>query len=245
MKIILLLGGVFVFSLMGYDPPARQLEDIKKFYFPYLELEEPRIYQYLNPENPEETRYLHLRSYVRNSKYFLVSTSFDSGFNKQEEVTKRIGPVGPIITEYIVYPNDQFGKPLRVPCFIEKSEIIHWMCKPGDKVGWKVSYPIPTNPDCQRVFIKKREYLNQSEFRTFDGRSYRTCRFFDTFESKEICSSSGKRLVPSSIFRQNYYYAQGIGLIEFRYTNSAGMKKTFKLNKVLDQAQWMSLCSEE
>ncbi|MDB4285975.1 hypothetical protein N9933_01575 [bacterium] len=222
-------------------PQSEITEGIEAFYFPYKSLESPKVYRYTNSDNSEEHKYLYLHAFKKNNDFYLISSTYNISFRKEAEVTKKITSTGPVIVEYNVYLTNSKGERIQVPCFIEKGEILHWNCLSGDKTRWEVSYPIPRNPSCHQVLVKNREYINQKGYKYYKGKKYSVCRFFDTFQINEVCSSSSYEWVTSNYYHQNYYYAEGMGLIEYHYSTLNGPTKVFKLSGILGESEWEEL----
>ncbi|MGH1339880.1 MAG: hypothetical protein ACRBFS_27425, partial [Aureispira sp.] len=151
---------------------AQQLE-LKAYFFPYADLLEAKIYQYVNEDNPNDVVYQWTQSRLVKKDTVLILRRYDEYFQKLETMTQVIQATGVSLTNYSLYVAEE-----NITSRILQDQIYRWQQAPNEPIKWTVRYASVYG---EEGFRKMRQVISTLAPYRFQNMAYPTVQFKDDF----------------------------------------------------------------
>lgn len=223
---LLLLLFITVFS---YNLHAQDTDNLKDYYFPYQDLFEPKVYQYVDKNDPLNTLYWWLETKVYQGDTIFATRVFDAYGYVREQYHEKITATG---SELITY--SLIIKKTSISTQIVHNKVFSWNQSPEESIKWSARYDSPFGNESIR---KSRQFLDKiPTSKTFHKQAYSCLAFKETFRHS-ILDSKGAATYD---FYQTSHYAKSIGLLSF---NRIIEDKVFDyhLEDILSVDKWKKL----
>ena len=192
-------------SLLSYNLQAQETNSLKAYYFPYQDFFEPKIYQYVDKNEPLNTLYWWLETKVHEGDTIFATRVFDAYGYVREQFHEKITATGSKVVTYslVIKKTNIFTQ-------LVHHDVFRWVQTPDESIKWSARYNSPFGKESIR---KKRTLLaNESSSKIFHKQSYPTVAFKEEFRHS-ILDSKGAATYD---FYQTSHYGKGIGLLSFK-----------------------------
>lgn len=224
--IIAFIGLSILFSC---GSKAEKNASIRKFYFPYQDLFTPQVYKYRDLNNPEKIQYWHIKSKISHGDTIMTTTTYNENFDVIEIFKEIIKPTGPEILSYTMI-ND-----LKITnTKAEAKEIYYWQQPFEQEITWSIIYRSRFGKE---KLEKRRKLVGTNENKTFQNKSYPCAKFKDDYTQ----SATKDDWSDQYTFYQYSYYAEGIGLIEYKRFFDNGSEINYVLENIFTEEEWKEL----
>jgi hypothetical protein len=230
---ILLLLLITVALLLGYKLLNKSNKrNIKEFYFPTNELMTGKVYEYHSLDGDStQVEYWYYRAFDRDSGVFLSATSYNRYFQIEQIVREKIVDNGALARDLFLYePSAANGVQARIQAKIEVPNVFPFEVKDTTSIFlYKLNYKLPQDSTNRVFLIRNRIFGGDAPPFDLKGKSYPTIRL----KLKEVFGSEGEGTAEGTASGEEWY-AQGIGLVQFRKQYGEGENKTVRAFKLVD-----------
>lgn len=192
-----LLLGILILFLASFTEPKT---DFEEYYFPFEQFIKPKVYKYVDANDKSNIVYWRLSTEERKNKTYFVTRGYDSNRNQIEFFEEQITSKGLIVTNFTDIYDTQNKKDGR----ITQNKVYMWK--------QKKPYLFKIYVDSANyIFEKKRTHTDKKITKLFDKKSYDCIIMDDLYTTREI-----KNEERSYDYKQETYYAKGIGIIGYK-----------------------------
>ena len=211
-----LLLPILIFFCLSFSNPQT---DFEKYYFPFDQFIEPKVYKYVDENDKAHTVYWRLSTEKRKSGTYFVTRGYDSNKIQIEFFEEKITPEGLIVTNF----TDIYDTKIQKKGRIDKNQVYLWKgVKP-------YIYKIYVDSG-KYILEKKRTPSDKKITKSFNGKAYSCIIMNDLYITRNIAFES-----QFYDYNQETYYARDIGIIGYKRFFPDGTVYNFKLSQIIDK----------
>ena len=220
---------MLLISACSSTPPQDKTINLKSFFFPYENFFKPKIYKYVDKDNPDNIQYWFMETSVVTTDTILTTKAYNESLNQIELIREKTNSIGSTMLEFTMI-NDTIVTNSKAT----EIDVYHWHQPKDKKITWSVTYESQYGVES---LSKTREFISSMSNKEFESNSYKTVKFKDTFKH----SIKNKDWSDLYSFYQYSYYCQGLGMIEYERFLPDGKVIDYYLDKVLTEEEWNTL----
>lgn len=207
---------------------SAQSFDLKEYYFPYADFFEPRIYQYTEKGDNEESQYWYMQTKIINNDTILSTKVYDEDFALVEVSEEKVHPKGMTILKY----NLSLAGTMTISKILHK-DVFRWKLSSEEKIKWSALYDSPYGKESIR---KQRELIStKPHLQSFNKEEHQTIEFKDSYRHS-VRTTDGARTYD---FHQKSYYGKGIGLLNYKRSFPKNKSSyEYYLSKIFTKEAW-------
>lgn len=200
--------------------------NLKPYYFPYDEFHTPKIYKYVDQNNPDNIQYWLMEMRIVGSDTILVTKAYNAELKQIELFRERINSEGTTMIEFTMMDESKVTRTKPVD-----TEVYLWQQSKDDPITWSATYQSEYG---EEQLAKTREFVSTTDSRVFKNTNHKTIKFKDTFTH----SVKNSDWSDAYDYYQYSFYCQGLGMIEYERFLPNGNVIHYYLDKVLTEEQW-------
>lgn len=233
---------VLFLLLAGLIACGKKDMPIKKYYFPYANFIQPKVYQYEERKDTNAIMYWQFTTTVEGADTVLTTYIYNSKFKLSNIYQNIISAEGCTLTEMLVNMParlDSSGggdSTAMVKYAVKENEVFQWKVKPNQKLALAVAISNQDGSESEEV-VTERSFEPKKEVKKFNGKEYECILAKDVTMFNHIRTN---RTIGEEQQR-NSYFAEGIGLIEFETFNHTGTSTYFTLKKIMTDEEWKKM----
>jgi hypothetical protein len=217
-----------------------ELQPLKKYYYPLVELKEGLVYEYLN-DSTELIDFFWFFKTVEDEagNWFLVSTRYNTDFNQDQISRERVYSNGTSAESYRFLQMDSSGQIMMADGRIQEP-VMYPFDIPADTnlvYRFKMEFNLPSDPTLTYRFTRDRRFSRLKEL-PIQGKNT-PCAVFENMQHLALGDSvkGGHWQIDSS--RTTEIYAQNIGLVKTVIRLSTGATSSHSLKARLTMDEFM------
>ncbi len=204
-------------ALLGFANLANAQNNIKAYYFPISEISNPKVYKFVDANNPENIVYWHLSAIKNKDEILLITRAFNVGKVQIEFFEERITARGAFVARFTdIYDgkNKRYGR-------VTANEVFIW--KKSKPYSFKIFV------DSGKYIFEKHRKSISSVFTKEINNVNRKCIAMDDFyitrniETESVIHS----------FKQETIYAENLGIVAYKRWLPEGRIFDFRLEAIL------------
>jgi hypothetical protein len=200
------------------------------YYFPYANFIESTTYKYIDSKDSSKVMYWNFNSIVQNGDTVFTTGIYNKEFVLVSVFVNRVWDEGVELNE--MYVNTGETDTL-YKCEVKSGEVFNWRVDP--KVSLFVSYAISSKNKIQtEEVVSERIFDPKKEMASYNGKEYECL----VVREKTLINHVMETTTKTEEQERNSFFAQGIGLIQFETFNADATSNVFKLEKILNKAEW-------
>lgn len=215
--------------LLAQGTFAQKRGPLEVYFFPYQELMEPKIYRYVNIDDPNDLIYQYCHTRVINGDTILLLKRFDDRLVELETLVQVVTDTGVYLQSYQLYIGGELIKSR-----VLKDQVYPWRLPKRDSIKWSTRFASVYG---EESFRKMRRLIRRHWNYPYAAEQHRAICFRDDFRH----SVKNRYGVQTTDFYQYATYAKGLGLVAYDRTLASGKKLRFRLDKILDLPNWERL----
>jgi hypothetical protein len=224
------------------DKVADSLQPLKKFYFPFDELSEGLVYEYVDDSTGFTVDYwLYKTVKDEAGDRFLIATGYDAFFEQRYFSREWIVANGTILKDYLFMQPDSVTKKSVVrPAKIEENVIFPFNPVKDTSLAYRFRIKFSLLPDTAMNYdlVRNRKFDQYLDYE-FEGKKLPAVQFSaDEFiEAKDTIKEGGHWNINSKMIE---IYAEGIGLV-FKEKRGAGANFKNRLKRRMTPTEFEKL----
>jgi hypothetical protein len=195
------------------------------YYFPYDELETPKVYTYRNVENFNDVWYYSVASQIGEKKTLIHIDIFDSKLNQTESILMKVENTGVFAEEYECLVDS-----VQMKMKIYADTIFLWDMNENSKFMFESSI---NRPETRNLCVKKkvRTFVGESDKFVYEGVDYKTI----IIDQDEYYNDGTDAL---TLQKTSYTFARGLGIVSFVRNEKNEKEKRYELKSIEPYNIW-------
>lgn len=199
------------------------------FFFPYRQLLEPKIYRYINLDDPNDIIYQLTHTKVVNGDTLLILKQFDTYFQELESLQQVVTDSGVYLKDYDLYIAGE-----KVSSRVLRNQVYAWHLPKRDSIKWSVRFESVYGSES---FRKMRRLIRRHWRYPYATIRHQAICFRDDFRHS-VKTQYG---IQTTNFHQFVTYAKGLGLVAYDRTLASGQQLRYRLDRIFDVDEWKEL----
>ena len=228
----LLLVSIFLFSSCTEKNKVAQ-HDLKKYYFPYKNLDQPKMYAFhATVDNSEAPEYWIFKSFIHNNDTLIEKKIFDHNLNLIQKEIEKVISDGIVLQSSTIYELDS-TKMITSSLSIQSDDVFPFAVE-DEKDLWisNTHWDNPIEENSSFTFIKNKHFKGYEDFEVI-GNKHRAINI----ESKNLIENINDGSL-EILYNAEEIYVENIGLAYFRKEFAENSVREYKLAKIYNKEEF-------
>ena len=203
---------------------------VKKYYFPYQNFVQPKVYQYSDQKDTNVTMYWHFKTTVKGIDTVLTTYIYNSKMQLTNIYESNLSANGCILKRMLVSRGDTSAV---LEYTVKENEVFLWKIKSDQKLFLSFSVSNQDGSESEGC-TTERSFGTKKEIKKFNGNEYECMVVKDVIMLNHIRNN----INANEEQQRTSFFAKGIGLLEFETFNSNGTSTYFTLKKIMTEEEW-------